>query len=483
MGVSVSDVRVLRKAVQGRGEELARAHLFPIILDGAVSQQKQPDDMVATAQKVRDRLVFVGVNTARVIQHEGCYPAVFGEIKADNPNAPTILIGGHFDGQPSSAKNWTVTKPHEPLIVTQGGDTRVFGRGTSDDWGQVLTHIMAVKLMKELGLPIPVNIKFLIEGGEEAGSPNMDKFIQAHLDLLKADLVILTDSAPGRQDIPVITTMARGLVGADVELKFGTNNPHSGESLTYSAVDVLAQILALKDLRTMRVNIPGFYDRVRPRTDPAISRLITMPFDVDHYRLMNGLGGIVTLDGISAQEAMWAQPTYQVHTITDHHGDGLPHANQLPTSAKAYVTMRIVADMDPLEILDLFKAEVFRRLTELTQLGPETLTISKGHIAYPFATEVTDPRFDVIARSMQDAFDVHEVDFAGCGGTEPIALYYQRELGVPVVFNAYNSPADHYHGHDESFSLTRGFEPGVVSNILIYQRLAEMAALQKVARS
>ena len=473
------DVGRIRAEVGRQGLTLVRDHLFPIIVEEAVSQLKTPNDMLATAGRVRDHMRVAGVTNARVIQHEGCYPAVFGEIKADLPNAPTILVGGHFDGQPSAKNQWTVTQPHEPKFVTQGGETRVFGRGTSDDWGQVLTHVMAVKMIRDLGLPLPVNIKFLIEGGEETGSPNMDKFVKVHLDLLKCDLVILTDSAPGRPGIPVITTMARGLVGADVKLEFGTNDPHSGDSLTYSVVDVLSRILALKNLKTMRVGIPGFYDRVRPMTDPAIARLIEMPFDVDHFIRMNGLTGIVTLDNCSAQAAMWAQPTYQVHTILDPQGEAIPHTNKLTTRAQAYVTMRLVADQDPKEIFELFSREVYRRLVEETNLGPETLTIKAGHVAYPFSTDVTGPTFDAIALSMSEAFGVHQVDFAGCGGTEPIAMYYQTILGVPVVFNAYNDPSDHYHGNDESFSIDRGFKPGIIANVLVYQRLYDLGNTQQ----
>ncbi len=337
---------------------------------------------------------------------------------------------------------------------------------------------MAVKMIRDMGLPLMVNLKLLIEGGEEIGSPNMDKFVKAHKDLLKCDLIILTDSAPGRPGVPVITTMARGLVGADVKLKFGVNDPHSGDSLTYSAVDVLSRILALKNLRTMRVEIPGFYDAVRPVTDPGIARLIEMPFDVSHFIQTNGLGRIVTLDGCSAQEAMWAQPTYQVHTVLDSSGEAIPHVNKLTTGAQAYVTMRLVADQDPQHIFELFSTEVFRRLAAETHLDASTLAIKPSHFAYPFSTDVSGSEFDAVALSMSEAFGVEQVDFAGCGGTEPIAMYYQTILGVPVVFNAYNSPGDHYHGNDESFSIERGFMPGIVANVLMYQRLRELRTSQ-----
>ena len=169
---------------------------------------------------------------------------------------------------------------------------------------------------------------------------------------------------------------------------------------------------------------------------------------------------------------MWTRPSYQVHTYTDHKHGVLPVANVIPVDVQAYVTMRIVPDQDPHEIFRLFSQEVRRRLAEIPGLNPEAhLTIELESAAYPFNTDVSGPEFSAVANAMAQAFDVSEVDFMGCGGTEPIALYYQRILGVPVVFNAYNSPADNYHGHDESMSLERGFQPGVVANVLIYQNL------------
>ena len=471
------DIGTIRNQVGARAHDLIRAHLFPIILEGAVSSLKEPKDMLPSAEKVRDQMRIAGVENARVIQHGECYPSVFGEINSDVPNAPTILIGGHYDGQPSEAHKWNITEPHVPkIVVGSSGEHRVFGRGTSDDWGQVLTHLMAVKMIRDLGTALPVNLKFLIEGGEEKGSPDMDKFVVDHKDLLKCDLVILTDSAPGREDFPVITTSARGIVGAIVTVKFGNNSPHSGDSLVPSAVEVLSSILSLRDLRTMRVEIPGFYDDVRILPDAERAKIIVMPFDAELFVRNYGLSQLFPVDGYTNQETMWTQPSYAWHTLLDshEHKKGLAMVNKLPTEAMAYVTMRLVPNQKPDKIFELFKAEVYRRLAVNTGFGPEAVTIESEGLAHPFSIDTTGPYFDAVAASMSQAFGVKEVDFAGCGGTEPIAMYYQTILGVPVVFNAYNSPSDHYHGDNESFSIETGFEPGIVANILMYQKLWEL---------
>ncbi|MDO8554258.1 MAG: M20/M25/M40 family metallo-hydrolase [Candidatus Micrarchaeota archaeon] len=468
------DVGQVRRSVERLGVKPVTQFLFPVIADSPVSKNKTPDDQMSTAKIVRDTMKALGVPNARIINHPGCHPTVYGEIKSDLPNAPTILVGGHYDGQPSSAKQWHVTKPHKPKLVTRGGEIRVFGRGTSDDWGQVLTHFMAVKMMRDLGIPVPVNIKFLIEGGEEIGSPKMDNFIRANKQLLKCDLVILTDSQPGRMSSPVVTTMARGLVGANVELKLGTNDPHSGTNLTVNALLALNKILDMKDLRTGKVNIPGFYDSVRILSDSERLAFNAMPFDMALFRRNNGLRVIQTLAGHSAQETIWTQPSYECHTVLSRTDEGLVVANLIPTHVKAYVTMRLVANQDPKAVFKLFKAEAYRRLAEFTNLSKSALSIVAESLAHPFAQDTSSATFKAVADGMAVGFDVSKVDFMGCGGTEPIAMYYQVLLGVPVVFNAFNSPADNYHGNDESLSITHGFQPGVVANVLIYRNLYDL---------
>ena len=467
------DAGKIKSLVLSAGLSPVKEYLFPVIVDAPVSSLKKPQEQLSTAKLVCDTLLSAGID-ARIITHPETYPAVYGEIKSDLPNAPTILIGGHYDGQPSVKSLWHVTEPHTPKIVDAGGETRVYGRGTSDDWGQVLTHILAVKMIRASGAPLPVNLKFLIEGGEEVGSPGMDKFILEHKDLLKCDLVILTDSAPGRMNFPVITTTARGLAETEVELKFGTNNLHSGDNLTVGVMEVLASILSLKDLKTRRVNIPGFYDRVKPLSESERAKLNAMPLDLALYQQKYGLDRLRLLAGHTAQETIWAQPSYEWHTVLGPTKEAIPMSNTITTRAIAYVSMRIVADQDPAEVLALFKAEVYRRLAANTDFGPEVLTFSSESLAYPFKEDVSGPYFQAVAQGMAQAFEVSEVDYGGCGGTEPIAIYYQKILRVPVVFNAFNSPADNYHGNDESFSIERGFQPGIVANALIYQHLSDL---------
>ncbi len=442
--------------------------LFPVIQARCVSAEKSSSEMQPCAELVASVVAKSGLQNIQILQENESYPAVFGEIRSPDPAAKTILIQGHYDGQPSNEKEWTITRPHEPKIVPSDTDRRVYGRGTSDDWGQVLTHLATVQAYRESGMDLPVNLKFLIEGGEERGSKDMDKLIQKYRNLLAADVVMITDSAPGREDHPVITTSARGLAGAYVRLQVGKDKPHSGDNIADNAVAVLASLLtSMKDYRTGRIQIPHFYDPVDILSDEQRQKLQQIPFDTGLFTKTYGLSRIVTEEGFSAQETMWTRPSYEIHTIV-----GGEKSNNMPHKAEAYVTMRIVPHQNPQGVFDLFRNELYRRLGEMG-LPASALKIDVESLGHPFSTSTEHPYFAVAEQAMAEAFN-DSVDYMGCGGTEPIALFHQQILNVPVIFNAYNSPKDHYHGNDESFSIERGFIPGVKANVRFYNNIAEV---------
>lgn len=438
-----------------------------ILRERPVSAEKNPAEMRSASELIKDALRYFGLGNIKTLQTDNSHPAVYGEYLSPNPNAPTLLVQGHFDGQPSVESRWKVTSPHEPLLVLDGGERRLYGRGSSDDLGQVFTHLAAINFYQRNELPFPINVKFLVEGGEESGSRDMDKLVAAHKDLLQADVVMITDSAPGRMDHPVITTSGRGIVKMDVTLKTGTANPHSGENIARNAVATLAALLtSMKDYGTGLVNIPHFYDNVAVLPEGERAKLVAMPYDVALFQRNYGLQEVVVEHGFTIQETMWARPSFELHDLT-----GGQKANIIPTEANAYVTMRLVPHQHPDRIAELFAAELSSR-AQLLGINPQQLTIAKVSGAHPFSTQTVHPAFALAEQAMQAAFGA-SVDYMGCGGTEPIAVVHQQVLRAPVIFNAYNSPSDHYHGDDESFSLDKGFIPGTVANVLFYELLGQ----------
>ncbi len=452
-------------AIQQNLEEYIHQGIFPVIAAEAVSKHKSPAQMRPIAEQVKRIMGVYGIENLQILQEAGSYPAIYGEVKSLNPLAPAILIQGHYDGQPSDAKKWTKTRPHEPKIILENGEHRIYGRGASDDWGQVMTHLAAVDAYQKSGTPLPVNIKFLIEGGEESGSNDMDKLILKYKDLLACDTVMITDSSPGREGHPVITTTSRGIVSAYITLQTGTGVTHSGDNLADNAVALLALILtSMKDYATGKVLLPHFYDKVQEHTAEEKKKLQQIPFDLDLFKKTYGLHRIVTEQGYSAQETMWTRPSFEVHTLV-----GGEKSNSITTTAESYVTMRIVPDQNPEDIFSSFSAQ-FREHAHRLGLAPESVQIRQEAGVRPFSTSTQHPFFHAAEKAMEKAFGA-SVDYMGNGGSEPIAIYHQQILKVPIIFNAYNSPQDNYHGNDESFSIERSFIPGIKANVLFYENI------------
>src|SRR3989338_4922833 len=195
----------LEKYIQEHTSELLENHHLRRIRAACVSKEKTPQQMKeGCAVLIEDILKSAGAQNVQILQEGNSYPAVFGEFKTKRPNAKTILIGGHYDVQPAEGESWTITDPFQPQIITHLGEQRLAGRGASDD-GQAFTHLDAVVAYMKSGTPLPVNVKFFYEGGEERGSPDMDKVMNAHKKLLSADVALLTDSRNSKEGVPAIT--------------------------------------------------------------------------------------------------------------------------------------------------------------------------------------------------------------------------------------------------------------------------------------
>ena len=448
-------------------DEQVNSHIIPLLRSRPVSSERSPAELHSTADDLKSILERVGLENVQILREGESYPAVYGEYHSPLIGAPTLLVQGHYDGQPSDLKRWTVTHPHEPVIVTVNGERRLYGRGASDDLGQVFTHVVALDFYRKHKLPLPINLKFLFEGGGEVGSKDMDTLVEKHKDLLRADVVMITDSAPGRMDHPVITTSGRGLVGFNVTLKTGTNNPHSGDNIAFNAVATLAALLtSMKDYVTQRVLIPHFYDDVQDLSPREREQINAMQFDTDLFRMNYGLQQLVGEQGFTFNETMWHRPSYEIHEIR-----GGMASNIIPTEVSTYVTMRLVPRQKPEKIGKLFVEELYHR-AEIFGLQTSQLIVTSRSSSFPFNTSTDHPSFRKAEQAMAAAFGT-SVDYMGCGGTEPIVLVHQQILKAPVIFNAYNSPSDHYHGDNESFSLDLGFIPGVVANVLFYELLAQ----------
>src|SRR5688500_1499294 len=311
----------------------------------ALPQHK--DDMRRCAEWTAEEMRRIGLNNVRLEETPG-HPVVYGEwLGAEG--APTILFYGHYDVQPVDPLNLWTSPPFEATVR----DGEIYARGSVDDKGQVFMHFKAVEAhMKEHG-GLPVNMKFLIEGEEEVGSANLDNFVTSHKDLLKADVVVISDSPMFDRGIPSICYGLRGLTYFQIVLRGSKSDLHSGSfgGAVANPAMVLAQVLAQFKDRGGRVKIPGFYDDVRTLTEEERAEWKKLPFNETRYRKELGAPKLFGESGYSTLERVWARPTFEVNgLLSGFTGDGAKTV--LPATAMAKVSMRLVPDQDPQKIGD-----------------------------------------------------------------------------------------------------------------------------------
>ena len=260
------------------------------------------------------------------------------------PGAPTILFYGHYDVQPVDPLNLWTSPPFEATVR----DGEIYARGSADDKGQVFMHFKAVEAYMKQNGRLPVNMKFLIEGEEEVGSANLDDFIRAHKDLLKADVVVISDSPMFDRGIPSICYGLRGLAYFQIDLRGSKSDLHSGSfgGAVANPAMVLAQILAQAKDKSGRIKIPGFYDDVVELRQEEREEWAKLPFNEKKYRQDLGAPKLFGETGYTTLERVWARPTFEVNgLLSGFTGEGAKTV--LPAVAMAKVSMRLVPNQDP----------------------------------------------------------------------------------------------------------------------------------------
>lgn len=466
----------LEQYIQEHAQELLEDHHFRRIEATCVSKEKTPEEMLPCAELIKNMLETTGAHHVQILRQGRSYPAVFGEFRSPFPQARTILIGGHYDVQPVEEQSWTIGHPFTPRLASLYGEQRLTGRGASDD-GQAFTHLDAVVAYLHSGIPLPVNVKFFYEGGEERGSPDMDKVMAVHKGLLSADVALLTDSGNSKEGVPAITYRSRGIVSAYVRVKTGKNDPHSGEGggIVCNAIMALEKIISeMFDGKTQQVTIPGFYDDVLPLSPEEEAHIATIEFDENAF--FKGHYGAQSIIVPDVKKAMWTQPTLECHALYRAKGENgqiipLKDTNKTVTEAEAYLTMRLVPNQDPLEIAKLFTKRVQELAALHTCLMPSQLSIEIEGAEYPAQVDISNAYVKLRARALEEAFGV-PVQITPIGGTEPILNFYHSILGIPVIYDSFDTLKDNAHGNDESFSI-KTWAAGVRANIRTYQLIGE----------
>ncbi|MBN2489992.1 MAG: dipeptidase [Planctomycetes bacterium] len=380
------------------------------------------------------------------------------------PDARTLLVYGHYDVQPPDPVALWRHGPFEPVIEGEN----IVARGATDDKGQALALIRGIGAFLRVRGRLPVNVKFLIEGEEEIGSPNLEPFIRGTRDALAADAVLIADCSQFAPGIPAITVGLKGLVYLEVTVTGPNRDLHSGSfgGAVENPGHALCRLLSsLKD-DDGRVTIPGFYDDVIPLTDEERAAFRALPFDEERYRADLGVARLHGEPGFTTLERVWARPTLDVNgLVCGWTGEGAKTV--LPARATGKFSMRLVAAQDPAKIQAL--------VTEhLNRLCPPTvsLEVKPLHGAEPVLVPADSPYLKAAARAVARGFGKEPV-FMREGGSIPVVATFKKVLGADSILLGLGLNDDNAHSPNEKFSL-ESFQRGIET---VAYLLEEVAAL------
>jgi len=399
----------------------------------------------------------------RVVTHTTpLHPLVYGEWLGAQ-NRPTILVYGHYDVQPVDPIDLWHSPPFDPTIR----DGRIYARGSSDDKGQVITHVLALEAHLATAGTCPVNVKFLLEGEEEVGSESLEAFLKAHASELACDAVVVSDTAMFAKGLPSIVYGLRGLTYLEITVRGSDRDLHSGSfgGAVINPANALVGMLArLKDARG-RVTIPGFYDKVRRLTAAERKAFRALPHSDRSFRRSIGAPDLFGEAGFSALERMWVRPTLDINGIwAGFTGQGAKTV--IPAEAHAKVSMRLVPDQTA--------AEISRKATAyLAKIAPKAVTLSvrelHGGAAWVAPTDHSAMR--AAGRAMHRAFGRAPV-FVREGGSIPIVASFERTLRVPAVLMGFGLNDDNLHAPNEKLDLDQ-FYRGIEASAYLMEELAQ----------
>jgi acetylornithine deacetylase/succinyl-diaminopimelate desuccinylase-like protein len=426
------------------------------------------DDVRRSAEHLAGLMEAAGLH-AEVLTVEGGQPAVYGEWLGAGPDAPTITVYGHHDVQPVDPLEQWVTPPFEPTVR----DGCLHGRGASDDKGQVHFQVSAIRHLLAADGSLPVNVKFLVEGEEEAGSPNIDAFLADHAERLACDVVLVSDTGMYSREVPSMVTSMRGLVYYQVDLRTAPADLHSGAfgGTVPNAVEALVGLLAgLKDDHG-RIAVPGWYDDVLELTAEERRQFAALPFDPEELERNAGVRVLPGEDGWSPLERIGGRPAADVNGIWGGY-TGVGSKTIVPAEAHAKVSFRLVADQEPAKLRPLFEQWV----RDNAPAGSEVAIQSFGAVR-PCLTPLDHPANQAAGRAVARAFGAQPL-FTREGGSGPERAMADA-LGVACVYVGVMLPEDRIHAPNERLLLSHYFK-GVRAAAYAYEEFAAPGVVEAV---
>ncbi len=398
--------------------------------------------MQATAEFIANKLTSIGIENVAIMPTAG-HPVVYGDYLHAGDDAPTVLVYGHYDVQPADPLELWNSPPFEPTLK----DGNLYARGASDMKGQTMAGIFSVEAILQAD-ELPVNIKFMIEGEEEIGSPSLDAFIAENADLLKCDLCLNPDAGMLGADKPTIPYSLRGLAYFEIRVQGPMGDLHSGMfgGAVLNPANELARLIAGMHDANGRITLPGFYDNVVELSDKEREELSRLGMDEDYYTNLTGAPELFGEKGYTPVEQIGGRPTLDVNGfLSGFTGEG--SKTVLPSKAMAKVSMRLVPNQHPNEV----EKQLKQYMTENARRGI-TWEVVKHAGGPPSITPLDSDAVKALAKGMEAVWGKKPLYYR-VGGSIPVVAQIETILGAPSVLTGFGLPDDNLHAPNEKLTL------------------------------
>jgi len=419
-------------------------------------------DVLECAEYLKQHMESIGMQNAKVYPTKG-HPVVYSDWLNAGADKPTVLIYGHYDVQPVDPIELWTSPPFEAEVRGEN----LYARGSADDKGQVFIHLKAIEAHLNQNKSLPVNIKLLIEGEEEIGSMNLGHFIKDNVELLKCDVIVVSDTSMFSKELPALGYALRGLCYMQVDVTGPNRDLHSGQygGAVENPINALAEMISKMKDADGRILIDGFYDDVAPLSKEEKDNFAKLPFDDKEYAAGLEVDALAGEKGYTTLERLWARPTLDCNGIWGGFtGEGAKTV--LPSKASAKISMRLVPNQDPDKIEKLF-------VNFVKKIAPKSIKteVYGQHHGKPWISPIDSKWNKAAIKALKAGFGKEPV-FMREGGSIPIVFTLEEYLKAPTVLLGFGLPDENAHSPDENLNMNN-FYNGILTSADFYEELAK----------
>ena len=451
----------LKDYINGNSERYLKELKHFLSYPSISTNPENKKDVLECAEYLKKHMESIGMQNAEIYPTKG-HPVVYSEWLNAGKDKPTVLIYGHYDVQPVDPIELWTSPPFEAEVRGEN----LYARGAADDKGQVFIHLKAIEAHLSQNKSLPVNIKLLIEGEEEIGSMHLDEFIKDNTELLKCDVVVVSDTSMFSKDQPALGYALRGLCYMQVDLIGPNRDLHSGQygGSVENPINALAVMISKMKDENGKILIDGFYDDVAPLSKEEKDNFARLPFSDEEYAGGLEVNELAGEKGYSTLERLWARPTLDCNGIWGGFtGEGAKTV--LPSKASAKISMRLVPNQDPDKIAKLF-TDFVKKIT------PKSIKVNVygQHHGKPWISPIESKWNQAAIRALKQGFGKEPV-FMREGGSIPIVFTLEECLKAPTVLLGFGLPDENAHSPDEHLNMNN-FYNGIQTSAVFYNELA-----------